>query len=261
MRLDHAAVAAGVRLVVHDALGSTNAEALALVRSGDAGPLWITARRQTAGRGRRGRNWVSEAGNLYATLLLSDPSPAQRAPELSFVAALAVHDALAQLAPGFGGGLKLKWPNDVLVEGSKVGGILVEGESTRDRSFAVAIGIGVNCRHHPANLPQPAANLHALGVETTPEAVFLVLSRTMLERLQQWDEGRGFVLTRRDWLDRAIGIGAPIRVRTAESDVEGIFAALDSAGHLILDASDGTSRVISGGDVFPLQAKPIGVDS
>ena len=148
---------AGVRHMNYETLGSTNAEALALARAGERGPLWISARTQSAGRGRRGSHWVSPAGNLHATLLLSDPSPAALAPQLSFVAALAVHDAIAACAPQLGPDLKVKWPNDLLVEKAKVAGILIEGES--EPTFAVAIGIGVNCVAHPDNADYPAADL------------------------------------------------------------------------------------------------------
>src|SRR5262249_32383687 len=117
--------APGARLISLDEVGSTNAEAFARARAGERGPLWITARRQTAGRGRRGRGWVSERGNLYASLLLTDPAPPQRAAELSLVAALALHDALAERANVLGPRLKLKWPNDLLCDGAKLAGILV----------------------------------------------------------------------------------------------------------------------------------------
>src|ERR1700720_304756 len=106
---------AGVRHIAYETLGSTNAEALARARAGEHGPLWITAATQSAGRGRRGRTWVSTPGNLFATLLLTDPSPPEAAPQLSFVVALALHDALAECAPQLGPLLKLKWPNDLLL--------------------------------------------------------------------------------------------------------------------------------------------------
>ena len=101
---------------------------------------------QTAGRGRRGRSWVSPPGNLHATLLLTDPAPAAAAPQLGFVAGLALHDAAAAAAPGLRLALALKWPNDLLCSERKIAGILIEGEGD---PVAVAIGIGVNCRHHP----------------------------------------------------------------------------------------------------------------
>src|SRR4029077_5586580 len=135
-------------LIACQTLGSTNAEALARARAGAGGPLWITARTQTAGRGRRGRTGVSDPGNLYATLLLTDPAPPERAAQLSFVAALATHDAIAACAPALIRRLALKWPNDILLDGAKVAGILIEAEGARP--LLVAVGIGINCRHHPA---------------------------------------------------------------------------------------------------------------
>src|SRR5262249_20426552 len=113
MRLDPAAQAAGARLIIHDTIGSTHAEAPRLAREGERGPLWITAKRQTAGRGRRGRSWASEPGNLYASLLLTEPAPPDRYPELSFVAALALHDAVTARIAGLASRVRLKWPNDL----------------------------------------------------------------------------------------------------------------------------------------------------
>jgi BirA family biotin operon repressor/biotin-[acetyl-CoA-carboxylase] ligase len=241
-----------VRLETHDAVGSTNAEALARARTGTPGPLWITAARQTAGRGRRGRTWTSEPGNLYATLLLSDPAPAERAPELSFVAALAVHDAVIDVEPALAARVALKWPNDALIDGTKAAGILLESEGTEP--FAVAVGIGVNCAHHPEGTSYPATDLAAAGASVTPEALFATLSRTMLARLAQWDRGRGFAATRADWLARAAGVGEPILVTLFERDLEGRFETLDAAGHLMLRVSDGRLIAIAAGDVFPLPA-------
>src|SRR5262249_16691285 len=126
MELAPGAAAAGVGLIACETVGSTNSEALAYARAGERGPLWITARAQTAGRGRRGRSWVSEPGTLFATLLLTDPAQPERAAQLSFVAALALHDAITTVAPTLAPRLALKWPNDVLCDGAKLAGILIE---------------------------------------------------------------------------------------------------------------------------------------
>jgi BirA family transcriptional regulator, biotin operon repressor / biotin---[acetyl-CoA-carboxylase] ligase len=252
MQLDSVATAKGVRLEPHATVGSTNAEALVRARGGDLGPLWITAQRQTAGRGRRGRTWVSEPGNLYATLLLTDPAPVERAAELSFVAALAVHDAITELAPGLAGRLALKWPNDVLVDGAKVAGILLESEGEAGRPLAVAVGIGVNCTHHPDGTPYPAIDLASVGAPIAPEHLFAALSCTMVERLTQWDRARGFAAIRADWLARAAGVGEAIRVALGDRELEGRFEALDSAGHLVLRLGDGSVTAITAGDVFSL---------
>lgn len=155
---------AGVRHISYEALGSTNAEALAHARAGERGPLWVTAKTQNAGRGRRGSTWVSAPGNLFATLLLTEPSPPKAAPQLSFVAALALHDAVAECAPQVGALLKVKWPNDLLFGGKKIAGILIEGES--HPVFAVAIGIGINCAAHPDDTPYPATAARDRGSQS-----------------------------------------------------------------------------------------------
>ena len=155
MHLHPSASATGASLISHDTLGSTNAEALALARAGERGPLWVTAARQTAGRGRRGNVWTSEPGNLYASLLLSDAAPAAHLPELCFVVALAVRDAVCAVAPPLASKLKLKWPNDLLLDGAKLAGILIEAESVGGASATVA-GIGVNCAHYPRDTGYPA---------------------------------------------------------------------------------------------------------
>jgi BirA family biotin operon repressor/biotin-[acetyl-CoA-carboxylase] ligase len=247
MQLDPRASAAGVRLIAHDVVGSTNAEALTLARHGERGPLWITAARHPPGRGRRGRTWVSEPGNLHASLLLTDPAPPEHWPELSFVAALAIHDALIEISAALKPKLAIKWPNDLLLGGEKVAGILLEAEGE-----AVVIGIGVNCTNHPKQVEFPATDLTAEGVIAAPETLFGVLSAKMLGRLAQWNAGEGFSTVRTDWLSRAAGLGEDIRVRLADREVMGRFEALDERGGLLLRHRDGKTETISAGDVFLL---------
>jgi BirA family biotin operon repressor/biotin-[acetyl-CoA-carboxylase] ligase len=240
---------AGVRHVHYETLGSTNAEALARARAGERGPLWITAATQTAGRGRRGSAWVSGPGNLYATLLLAEPSPKEAAPQLSFVAALALHDAVAQCAPQLGPMLTLKWPNDLLLGGAKLAGILIEGES--EPEFSVAIGIGVNCAHHPDDTRYPATDLAAAGALVSPDALFAALSGAFALRLAQWQRGSGFAGIRADWLKRAAGLGESIRVRLPERELSGRFDGLDDGGHLLL-LGEGGRITVTAGEVFGL---------
>jgi BirA family biotin operon repressor/biotin-[acetyl-CoA-carboxylase] ligase len=244
MQLDPTAAAAGARLITLDTIGSTNEEALRLARAGEPAPLWITAQRQTAGRGRRGRTWVSETGNLYASLLLSDPSTPDRFPELSFVAALALHDAVTARIPGLAGRVALKWPNDLLIDRNKFAGILIEGEGA-----AVVIGIGVNCAHHPDGTEHPATDLAAAGVRATPESLFTHLSAAMVARLAKWDRGAGFAGIRTDWLARAAGVGKPVRVKTADGEIAGLFEGMDPSGRLVLRLPDETMRAVAAGDV------------
>jgi BirA family biotin operon repressor/biotin-[acetyl-CoA-carboxylase] ligase len=246
--------ASGARLVSLDMVGSTNAEAFARARAGERGPLWITARRQTAGRGRRGRPWVSEPGNLYASLLLTDPAPPQRAAELSLVAALAVHDALAERAPVLGPRLQVKWPNDILCDGAKLAGILVEGESAPGRALAVVIGVGVNCAHYPPDTAYPATSLAEAGALVTPESLARALAGTMAQRLAQWARGDNFAAIRTAWLRRAAGLGAPARVRLPEREVEGVVETLDDTGRLVLRLADGRIERIAAGEMLPLPA-------
>ena len=240
---------AGARHIAYDTLGSTNAEALARARAGESGPLWITAKSQSAGRGRRGSIWVSPPGNLYATLLLTDPSAPEHAPQLSFVAALALHDAIAEVAPQLGPLLKVKWPNDLLLSGKKLAGILIEGES--GASFAVAIRVGVNCAAHPKDTAYPATDLVAEGAPVKPDSVFAVLSVAMQRRLEQWNHGQCFAAVRADWLKRAAGLGEDIRVRLSERELAGRFQGLDDAGRLILEQANGVATVTAG-EVFGL---------
>jgi BirA family biotin operon repressor/biotin-[acetyl-CoA-carboxylase] ligase len=242
--------AASVRVVAHETIGSTNADALQRARGGERGPLWITAKRQTAGRGRRGRTWVSEPGNLYATLLLTDAASAERAAELSFVAALAVHDAVAGRIPGLAKRLALKWPNDLLIDGCKFAGILIEGEGA-----AIAVGIGVNCAHHPQDTVFPATDLAAAGVRATPDGVFAALAPAIIGRIVQWNRGAGFAVIRDEWLKRAYGLGKTVRIALPESELEGRFETIDETGRLVLRRANGAAETVTAGDVLPALAK------
>jgi BirA family transcriptional regulator, biotin operon repressor / biotin---[acetyl-CoA-carboxylase] ligase len=256
MQIAPGAAAAGVGLIACDTVGSTNAEALAYGRAGERGPLWVTARAQTAGRGRRGRAWVSEPGNLYASLLLTDPAPTGHAAQLAFVAALAVADAIAVAAPAVAGQLAFKWPNDVLLGGTKISGILIEAEGTRP--LMVAIGIGVNCRHHPPGAEYPATDLAAAGAAVTAEALFAALSDAMARRLGEWRTD--FAPIRAAWLARAAGLGGELRARLGTRELTGRFEALDEEGRLLLRRADGTLETIAAGEVFPVApaAAPVG---
>jgi BirA family biotin operon repressor/biotin-[acetyl-CoA-carboxylase] ligase len=252
IELDSRASAAGVRLRAYDTIDSTNAEALRLLRQGEPGPLWITAETQSAGRGRRGRKWISVPGNLHASLLLTDPGPVAQWPQMAFVAALAVHDAVVDLAPQIRPLLALKWPNDVLLSGAKLAGILIEGEGQEEEG-AVAIGIGVNCAAHPAGAAFPATDLAAGGARVAAAVLFAALSVKMLGRLAQWNRGNGFATIRADWLARAAGLGETIRVALADRELTGQFEGLDEAGGLILVAADGGKVTVAAGDVLSFE--------
>ena len=242
--------ASAPRIQAYETLGSTNTEALALARSGEAGPLWITAARQTAGRGRRGRVWVSEPGNLHASLLLTDPSRPEQAAELSFVASLALRDALAALAPSLATRLALKWPNDLMLAGAKLAGILLEAERAPERPLTVVIGIGVNCAHHPETDSYPATHLAAHGVTIAPVELLPRLADTMAARLAQWERSAGFAAIRAAWLAHAMGVGSEIRVQLPDRALEGRFETLDDGGRLMLRLASGATEAVTAGEVF-----------
>src|SRR4051794_32731513 len=224
-----------VRHIALESTGSTNAEALERARAGERGPLWISVKTQTAGRGRSGRAWVSPPGNLYATLLLTEPCAPAVAPQLAFVAGLAVYDAVAESAPRLASQLALKWPNDVLLAGKKLAGILIESETTP--ILQLALGIGVNCTSHPADTLYPATDLAAHGATISPDTLFSALAQAMQSRLAQWQKGVGFAQIRTDWLARAAGLGEHIHVRLPEREFSGRFEGLDETGRLLVQES------------------------
>ena len=240
--------ARGVGLVVFGAIPSTNDEAKALALAGERGPLWVVAARQTAGRGRLGRSWISSPGNLHASLILSGAFRPEVAPQLGFVAGVALLQALAAAAPG--AAFALKWPNDLLLERAKLGGILVEG-ANGSGGFAVVVGIGVNCASAPEGLPYPARALSSLG-PAAPSAgdVLTRLSDAFTLLLDIWAEGSGFAEIRRLWLGGAAGLGETVRLSLAGGEEAlGRFEGLDAGGRLILRSEAG-ERVIDAGDVF-----------
>ena len=243
---------AGYRLVELDETGSTNTEAVEAARRGENSGLWITAARQTAGRGSRGRQWASMEGNLFASLLLVDPAPLRRLAELTFVASLAVRDAIASIASrrGAEADMRLKWPNDILCNGAKVCGILLENHELADGRRAVVTGIGVNLVSHPENTLHRAGDLRSLGIEASPSEMLEAMADAMAGRLDQWDRGAGFAATRRDWLERAAGLGERIRVRMPGREIEGIFADIDADGMLCLSRDCGTVEKLSVADIF-----------
>lgn len=245
-------IAGGVPVLAFDSIGSTNAEALDRARNGERGSFWVVAKQQTGGRGRRGRTWISEPGNLYASLLLNDPAPSALLPGICFVAALALHDAVLDTTSGLApASLKLKWPNDLLMDGKKIAGILVEGVSQGGLHDAV-IGFGVNCKHHPEDTEFPSNDLAESGFPVEPATLLLALANAINIRLKEWNRGVNFADTRAAWTIRAAGIGKAIEVRLPDRTIGGTFESLDPHGGLILSRADGSREIIHAGDVFPL---------
>jgi BirA family biotin operon repressor/biotin-[acetyl-CoA-carboxylase] ligase len=239
-----------VPIVRYTEIGSTNAEGLARLARGETMPVWLVADVQTAGRGRRGRPWTSEVGNLFATLVLPNPAPAANLAQLCFVAGLALRDAVARAAPDIGADrLKLKWPNDLLIDGAKLAGILVEGGSDAYGRPAAVIGFGVNCLHHPDGLPYAATSLEAAGAPAAPDRVLEALDIAMAARISQWNAGAGFPEIRTEWMRHALGMGDQVSVKVGEREVVGRFENIDARGALMLRRKDGVAEIITAGDV------------
>jgi BirA family biotin operon repressor/biotin-[acetyl-CoA-carboxylase] ligase len=256
VELGATATAASYRLIVRDSVGSTNEEAMRLARAGDPGRLWLVAREQLQGRGRRGRSWSSPRGNLYASLLLLDAAPPEHLPELGFVAGVALLSALREIL-GDDSRLGLKWPNDILFDGAKLSGILLESSLLPSGAIACVAGFGVNCRTHPPSLPYAATDLATIGtVLDTAEDVLLRLSDAMAEMLHVWASGAGFAEIRARWLKNALGLGEPIRVALGTANLSGIFETIDSRGRLIL-REGANRRAIEAGDVFLSSHSPM----
>ncbi|MBL0947780.1 biotin--[acetyl-CoA-carboxylase] ligase [Brevundimonas sp.] len=239
-------------LLILDEIDSTNAEARRLAEAGHTGPIWIAARSQTAGRGRRGRAWSSHTGNLAATHLSVTRRPPAEAAQAGFIAALAVADLLDRYVPP--PCVTIKWPNDVLVEGRKISGILVESGPAPPGGLWLAVGIGVNLAHAPDDVERPAtavARHLAEGVMRTPtlEEALPVLA----EAWAGWTtrrESLGFEVIRDAWTRRAHGLNAPAVARLGHETVEGVAEGLADDGALRLRLADGSLRLISAGDVF-----------
>jgi BirA family biotin operon repressor/biotin-[acetyl-CoA-carboxylase] ligase len=241
----------GFYLRHYASVGSTNDAAKTLARAGAPDMTLVWADEQTAGRGRRGRFWLSPPGNLYLSLVLRPECPAPRAAQLGFVAALGLGDALTPLV-GPALQLRYKWPNDLLADGRKLAGILLESETrASDRVDFVVMGIGVNIVAAPGNVEFPATSLTAQGVAgVTPEAVLEGFTRHFADWARRWRD-EGFAPVRAAWLMAASGLGEAIRVRLDRGTLFGRFRDLDADGALVLDAAEG-SRRIAAGDVFPV---------
>lgn len=237
------------RFEAHESVGSTNSLCFERARDGNPGNLWIRSDIQTEGRGRRGRDWASPVGNLFASLLLVNPEPAARIGELPLAAAVALAEAVDKAA-GTLQLVKLKWPNDLLVEGAKLSGILLEAETLNDGRQAVVLGFGVNCVSHPPLSLYQATDLRSLGFQVSVERLFEALTSTMADQLVQWQQPGGFETIRRAWLKRAAHLGNRITVKLGQEEITGIFADLDARGHLVLRQDDGRQRTIFAGDVF-----------
>lgn len=226
--------------------GSTNEDALVAGRAGSVGPLWIRADRQLSGRGRQGRAWDSPVGNLHCSLLLPVTAEPFRLPLISQVAAVALADAIGRLLDDRAD-LRIKWPNDILLDGAKVAGILVEGTRTSSGLQLCVIGCGVNCSSYPGQLPYRATSLaEAAGRAVDPARLFALLQAAIAEALDTWDDGRGYPAIRARWLTRALPLDTPLVVRGPRDLVSGRYQGIDEQGRLLLLGPHGPMAVEAG---------------
>ena len=239
-------------VLILDETDSTNAEARRRAEAGEVGPLWITARRQTAGRGRRGRQWGSDSGNLFTSLLLlTQKSPAEAA-QLTFAASLAVADLLDRYVPP--ALVTIKWPNDVLLDGRKTSGILIESGPAPSGGLWLAVGIGVNLSQTPGETERPAtciAEHLAHGVVSAPsvDEAAKALAETFGVWLDRWTT-LGFQPILDAWIARTPGLHGPCTARLTNETLTGVADGVEADGSLRLKLPDGRLRVISAGDVF-----------
>jgi len=243
---------ASAPLEVFDEIDSTILEARRRADGGDVGPVWLVARRQTAGRGRRGRVWASIEGNLFATYLGRLSAPPAEIALLGFATGLAIAEACdAVIGPGRA---RLKWPNDVFIEGAKASGLMLDSGALGDGAYWVAIGFGVNLVDAPEGLDQPTTALRAHLPPDAPAPDPIAFFNIVRPRLEHWADQLardGFAPLRRAWLARAHGLGAEARVVLGQSEISGKLAGLSESGELEFDTAEGR-RLIAAGDVlFP----------
>lgn len=263
--LPQSAVDAGYRVIGFDSTGSTNTTAMQAGLAGDNGKVWYAALQQTEGRGRRGRNWESPRGNLAASLLIVPEAPDSVIATLGFVAGVALNHALTRVMPdarlrtGIDGAdgtsegsrarIALKWPNDVLADGAKLAGILLEAQRRADGRQAIVIGFGVNVVAAPRDLPYPATALRDMGSLADAQMIFAALAASWVECYARWSNGAGISDILALWRKAAAGIGAEVAVQRNTDVVRGVFETIDDAGRLIVRGNDGQRIAIAAGDV------------
>jgi BirA family biotin operon repressor/biotin-[acetyl-CoA-carboxylase] ligase len=238
-----------------DSVTSTNDDVKQRARAGAPEGTLVVAGEQLAGRGRSGRTWTSKPGNLYMSLLLRPVGDAATVAQTSFLAAVALSSAIMEIAPNLAP--RHKWPNDVLIDGAKVSGILLESSARSGGGGGVdwlVLGMGVNVAHHPEDTGQAATSLQAQGArDCTVQSMLGALAPALLQGLESWREG-GFEPLRLSWLARAGGLGGAIRVRLPREEFTGIFRDLDGNGSLIVEKTGGVLRTVTAGEVFLPQA-------
>jgi len=237
-------------LIAFEEIDSTNSEALRIASSGASGDFIVLSKIQTGGRGTKGRYWTSIAGNLHASILLENEFAPKKNAQLSFVIANAVYEAVNHLAKerNLKLNMKLKWPNDILIDGHKLAGILLESISIKNKKYVV-IGFGVNTLHTP-KIDKKTISLNDIGIQINDPNEFLNILMSKFEKLyQQWKLENNFVRTRKDWLRRAYNLNKVITIDDGARRVSGIFKDIDLDGALRLQLASGQYCNIVAGEL------------
>jgi BirA family transcriptional regulator, biotin operon repressor / biotin---[acetyl-CoA-carboxylase] ligase len=231
-------------------IDSTNVEAKRLAEIGRSEGQVVWALKQESGVGRRGRQWSSPEGNLYCSVLLRPDCDASQGAKLSFLIAVALYDAIAQFLPD-NVQMSLKWPNDILIEGRKSAGILLESKSNSQNKLEwLVIGTGINVANYPkVTEGLPAISLKEAGATVKLETLLSAYCHRLEQLYTQWTRD-GFSPIRALWLERASGIGSEVTVRLPKSSFQGTFENLDESGALVLSMKDGTQKLVTAGEVF-----------
>lgn len=232
-----------------DEIDSTVVEARRRAERGETGPVWLIARKQTAGRGRRGRAWVSPEGNLFATYLFSTTRPPAEIALLGFATGIAIAETVEAIIGA--GRVTLKWPNDVFIDGAKASGIMLDSGALASGVW-VALAFGVNLANSPEAIDQPTISLRAVLPPDAPAPEPLAFLAQLRPRLEGWAQRlvtEGFEPLRTAWMARAHALGANVRVVQGETTLEGRVVGLSVRGELELDTADGR-RLIAAGDVL-----------
>lgn len=247
----HASLLNSYHLLSFDEIDSTNEEAKRLAKGGGCHGAVIWAKKQTAGKGRLGRAWESKEGNLFVSVLLKPDKPLKELSQLSFVAAVAAIESIKPLLPS-GQRVQCKWPNDILLGGRKVGGILLESFQGEGGAW-VTVGIGVNVEHFPPKTEFPATCLKDAGVELVSAKIVLSrLIHNFIVAYNQWD-AKGFAPMRTQWLHYAWGLGDRVCARWPDGECEGVAEGVNEDGSLIVVLADGKKQHIHAADIFPAQ--------
>ncbi|MGI4776458.1 MAG: biotin--[acetyl-CoA-carboxylase] ligase [Janthinobacterium lividum] len=241
------------KLLIFDSIDSTNSEAIRLAKTKPIGDFVIWAKSQTSGRGRAGKDWQSNIGNLYVSILINNYIPFTVQPQLAFVTALAVYDVVSNLImeneSGVSKNVKIKWPNDILVNNKKISGILLESLALNNKNSFMVVGIGININSHPT-LTQPSTDLSAESAKQQDlEQVLSLLMISFDKYFCLWKKD-GFLKIREEWLGKAARLGELITIKNNNDEFRGIFENIDINGNIELKDDKGQLSTHLAGEIL-----------